>query len=255
MNNDDHYQSLTSRNYMYVSHELQARIRKTKLIFFGTGLSSNIILQAVRLGFERLFLCDGDHVEGTNLNRQQYFHSDQGKYKVEVIKDLCMSINPHCMIESHRSYLEDPQQHLREMDESSIVINTVDCGQVYFDLTEIARQKTLVICPFNPGYSGFVICFNKESQSIYQHFNTECAKTEHEISHHILETHNELYVREMTKKSASEFIEIVEKTGFYPQIAIGASYVAALVNHIILNHLTGEPIKTSPETYSIGGRI
>ncbi len=37
-----------------------------------------------------------------------------------------------------------------ELEQADIIINTVDCGPLYFDIIETYRKnKKLIICPFN----------------------------------------------------------------------------------------------------------
>ena len=72
------YAELTQRNVGYVSDDLQARIRATRVLIAGCGIGSSFAEAAVRLGFEHITLVDGDTVAATNLNRQTFTAEDVG---------------------------------------------------------------------------------------------------------------------------------------------------------------------------------
>lgn len=58
------------------------------------GLGSNIAVSLVRAGVKNLVIADFDVVEASNLNRQHFFLSDIGKFKVEALADHLKKINP-----------------------------------------------------------------------------------------------------------------------------------------------------------------
>lgn len=64
------------------------------------GLGSNTACALARAGIGRLKLIDFDRVDITNLNRQNYFISDIGRYKTEAQRDIIRSINPVIELET-----------------------------------------------------------------------------------------------------------------------------------------------------------
>ena len=64
--------TLYERNNFYISKSEQERIANYSILLAGCGIGSNISECALRLGFERQTLIDGDNVEANNLNRQNY---------------------------------------------------------------------------------------------------------------------------------------------------------------------------------------
>lgn len=58
------------------------------------GLGSNIAVFLTRCGVGHLHLVDYDHVEASNLNRQQYGVRDLGRPKTEALADALLAINP-----------------------------------------------------------------------------------------------------------------------------------------------------------------
>lgn len=58
------------------------------------GLGSTVAVALARIGVGHLHLVDFDRVDMTNLNRQQYFLVDIGRYKTEALRDTIARINP-----------------------------------------------------------------------------------------------------------------------------------------------------------------
>ena len=83
-----------SRNRLYVTEDEQQQIKNTKILLGGAGIGSIIAECALRFGFENITIVDGDKVEESNLNRQNYSNSDIGKYKAACLKKRLMDINP-----------------------------------------------------------------------------------------------------------------------------------------------------------------
>jgi tRNA A37 threonylcarbamoyladenosine dehydratase len=66
------------RNFLYISESNQEKIKNFRILIGGCGLGSVIAECALRLGFENLTVIDGDKVELSNLNRQNYTQKDIG---------------------------------------------------------------------------------------------------------------------------------------------------------------------------------
>ena len=73
------------RNYLYISDAEQAIISSLNIVIVGVGLGSNIAECALRLGFCNITIIDGDKVELSNLNRQNYFHEAIGHFTVNAL--------------------------------------------------------------------------------------------------------------------------------------------------------------------------
>ena len=61
----------------------------------GSGIGSNIAECALRFGFENITVVDGDVVELSNLNRQNYTEENLSEYKAEALYNRLKSINPN----------------------------------------------------------------------------------------------------------------------------------------------------------------
>ena len=84
------------RNIGIVSFDDQEKLRTTPIAIFGVGgLGSPLVEQLVRSGCEKILICDNDKFVLSNLNRQNCFLSDIGKFKVDVIEEQLKNINPN----------------------------------------------------------------------------------------------------------------------------------------------------------------
>lgn len=113
---------------------------------------------------------------------------------------------------------------------------------------EYARSKNkLVLCPFNTGFSGLVICFSKDSASSDQTFDLKKSRLDdHEIAKQLFEKYPEVTTLKQANKSNDAFFENVTKKGHFPQINIGALISTALVLTNIVKFIKGEAIKLAP---------
>lgn len=89
------------RNRLYVLQADQTLVKSKRIFLGGAGIGSIIAECAVRFGFEKITIVDGDIVEESNLNRQNYCQKDIGRYKAEVLSEQLLSINSHAEIDSH----------------------------------------------------------------------------------------------------------------------------------------------------------
>jgi sulfur carrier protein ThiS adenylyltransferase len=66
------------------------------------GIGSNVAMHLVRAGYTAQKLVDFDRVELSNLNRQFYFIDQLGKYKVDMLRENLLRINPDAVLETER---------------------------------------------------------------------------------------------------------------------------------------------------------
>lgn len=70
------------------------------------GIGSNVAVNLLRAGCTSLKLVDFDRVELSNLNRQFYFIHQVNDYKVDMLKNNLLQINPAATIEVERLFLD-----------------------------------------------------------------------------------------------------------------------------------------------------
>ena len=82
------------------------RLSRARVAVFGIGGVGGYTVEAlVRSGVGAIDLIDDDKVCLTNLNRQIIAtRSTVGTYKVEVMRDRILDINPDCKVEVHKCF-------------------------------------------------------------------------------------------------------------------------------------------------------
>lgn len=98
------------------------------------GLGSNCAVSLVRCGLGKLIICDYDHVEESNLNRQYYFRDQISKPKVDALKENLLRINPDIQVEARQIRLTP--------DNIPTVYQDVD---VLIEAFDQADQKVILI--------------------------------------------------------------------------------------------------------------
>ncbi len=71
------------------------------------GLGSNIALSLARMGVGKLVLADFDHVDLSNIQRQQYNLSQVGRPKTEAMVETIAAVHPTCDIISHQVLIDE----------------------------------------------------------------------------------------------------------------------------------------------------
>ena len=87
---------------------LQKKLKNTTVAICGLGgLGSNIAISLARAGIGKLILIDYDHVDITNLHRQQYKATQIGQPKIEALSDNLSEIAPYVSLETHMIKLNE----------------------------------------------------------------------------------------------------------------------------------------------------
>ncbi|MBW4054967.1 MAG: sulfur carrier protein ThiS adenylyltransferase ThiF [Proteobacteria bacterium] len=89
------------------------------------GLGSAAAVALARVGVGTLVIADFDVVEPSNLNRQQYFIDQIGRFKVDALVENLQRINPFISVEAHRVVL-DPDNIPAIFSHCSIVVEAFD---------------------------------------------------------------------------------------------------------------------------------
>lgn len=84
----------------YLSPAQRKALASVRVGFAGVGgLGSNAAMLLARTGVGRFLVVDGDVVEPSNLNRQQYFPEHVGMAKVDALADILRRLNPDILVE------------------------------------------------------------------------------------------------------------------------------------------------------------
>ena len=104
------------------------RLSRARVAVFGIGGVGGYTVEAlVRSGVGAIDLIDDDKVCLTNLNRQIIAtRSTVGKYKVEVMRDRILDINPDCKVEVHKCFYLPETKDEFDFSSYSYVVDAVD---------------------------------------------------------------------------------------------------------------------------------
>lgn len=239
-----------TRNRLYISPEEQNQIKTTKVLIAGCGIGSNIAECALRFGFENITIVDGDDVELSNLNRQNYVIKDINKPKVKQLYDRLKRINPSANIEVVTEFITE--ENLKDiLYGHSIAINALDFVNhipLIFDKS-CQQNRIFVLHPYDLGWGGLVTVIKPDGLSL-------------NILNKNLEAFNELdmveyastYLRFWNKPKAW-LEDIIEKYKSEnkkeppPQLAVASWIVAGMCTKIMYNIITNKPYKIFPEFY------
>ena len=238
-----------NRNLIHINTENQNLIKDYKILIAGCGIGSYIAECLLRLGFERLTIIDGDLVELSNLNRQNYTEMDIGRNKAEVLRNRLLAINSDAKIETITEYITVENLSRLKIDHK-VSINALDFSTdapFLFD-DACCRLGIPVIHPYNLGWACFVTVITAESRNMKSLDHTHKV-FELNVGDFII---NNLRKENISTKWIENFLEEYQKTALIappPQLSIGVNLLSGLVSHIIFNIATNIPVKQFPESY------
>jgi len=239
-----------SRNRIYLTVEEQETIKDYPILLGGSGIGSVIAECALRLGFENITIIDGDQVELSNLNRQNYTEDDITINKTEAIVKRLKSINKQAKITHHSCFLTEANvaEHIKG---HKIAINALDFSSdipLLFD-TLCQQQNIPVLHPYNLGWGGLVTVIFPEGLSLNsiakpgEKFN-EVNMVEYATSYSKFWGNPQNWIDDIISKYLNEK-ELLPP----PQLSIASWMVAAMCTHILFKIATKKEVKKFPEFY------
>lgn len=136
-----------TRTGLIIGDEGLEKLKNSNVIIFGVGGVGSFTAEAIaRAGVGNLTIVDFDDVDITNINRQlPALHSTVGKYKVEVMKERILDINPDINIKAIRKvYNKDTSEEILT-EKYDYVIDAIDMVTSKIHLIETCKSKGLEI--------------------------------------------------------------------------------------------------------------
>ncbi|MBR1390475.1 MAG: tRNA threonylcarbamoyladenosine dehydratase [Lachnospiraceae bacterium] len=117
-----------SRTELLFGKEAMEKLQQATVAVFGIGGVGGYTVEALaRSGVGQLVLVDDDKVCLTNVNRQIIATRETiGKYKVEVMRDRVLSINPRAVVEAKRCFFLPETQDEFDFSAYDYVVDAVD---------------------------------------------------------------------------------------------------------------------------------
>ncbi len=249
------YQDLTLRNRGYISPELQEKIRSTRLLVAGCGLGSTIAEAAVRVGFERFTLADGDSISAHNLNRQAFAAADVGRQKVAALAARLRAINPGAQVREFDG-LVDARSAPELVAGSDLVLDTID----FLDLAGIAAlhdecrgQGRPAISAMSAGWGAVAVYFPVGGACSFRRLfglpESGAVEGRSYVEHfaRVIERLKAVLMPEVVQALAQAFTVMKDgKPCPASQVAPGAAAVASLAVTAAVRVLAGLPVTAAP---------
>lgn len=136
-----------SRTELLFGKDAMERLEQSRVAVFGIGGVGGYTVEAlVRSGVGAIDIIDDDKVCLTNLNRQIIAtRSTIGKYKVDVMKERILDINPNCKVEAYKCFYLPETKDDFDFSRYSYVVDAVDTVTAKIQLVMEAKEKNVPI--------------------------------------------------------------------------------------------------------------
>lgn len=130
---------------LLLGKEALDKLAGSRVAVFGIGGVGGYVCEAlVRSGIGEFDLIDDDKVCLTNLNRQIIAtRKTIGKYKVEVMRDRILEINPDAKVNVHKCLPENAEEF--PFEEYDYIVDAVDTVTAKISLVMAAKEKNAPI--------------------------------------------------------------------------------------------------------------
>ena len=136
-----------SRTELLIGKEGIEKLKNSKVAIFGIGGVGSFVTEGlVRAGVGNFVLVDDDKVCLTNLNRQIIAtRKTIGKYKVDVMKERILEINPNANVETYKEfYMPDSKEKI--LDASiTYVVDAIDTVTAKLELVNNCDKLNIPI--------------------------------------------------------------------------------------------------------------
>ena len=143
-----------SRTELLLGKEAMEILGRARVAVFGIGGVGGYTVEAlVRSGVQHIDLVDDDKVCLTNLNRQIIAtRSSVGKYKVDVMKERILDINPDAEVNVHKCFYLPETSGQFDFTKYDYVVDAVDIVTAKINLILQAKEAgTKIICSMGAG--------------------------------------------------------------------------------------------------------
>ena len=116
------------RTEMLFGEAAMDKLGKCRVAVFGIGGVGGFACEAmIRSGIAAFDLIDNDTVSLTNLNRQIIAtHSSVGRYKVDVMKERMLDINPQADVRTYKTFVLPENVDTFPFDEYDYIVDAID---------------------------------------------------------------------------------------------------------------------------------
>ena len=136
-----------SRTQLLLGEEAMNKLKNSRVAVFGVGGVGGYVCEALaRSGVGTFDLIDDDKVCLTNLNRQIIAtRKTVGKYKVEVMKERILDINPDAQVNIHQCFFLPENADEFSFDAYDYVVDAVDTVTAKIEIIMQAKKKEIPV--------------------------------------------------------------------------------------------------------------
>ena len=136
-----------SRTELLIGKDGVKKLNKAKVAIFGIGGVGSFSAEALaRAGIGNFLLVDNDKISLTNLNRQIHATTKTiGQYKVEVMKNRILEINPNANVEISKEFFLPDSSHEMINESIDYIIDAVDTVSAKIELAVVANKLNIPI--------------------------------------------------------------------------------------------------------------
>ena len=147
-------QNQFSRTELLLGKEAMEKLKNSHVAVFGVGGVGGYTVEAlIRSGLGHIDIIDNDKVCLTNLNRQIIAtHSSIGKYKVDVMKERILDINPQAEVNCYKCFYLPQTRDLFDFKKYDYIVDAVDTVTAKLALILQAKEAgSPIICSMGAG--------------------------------------------------------------------------------------------------------
>lgn len=135
------------RTEMLLGAGAMDKLKNAQVAVFGVGGVGGYVVEALaRSGVGKFDLIDNDTVALSNINRQIIAtHSTVGKYKVDVMKERILDINPKAEVTVHKCFYLPENADEFDFTKYSYIVDAIDTVTAKLDLIVRAKEAGVPI--------------------------------------------------------------------------------------------------------------
>lgn len=135
------------RTEMLLGTEAMEKLQNSHVAVFGVGGVGGYVVEALaRSGVKNFDLIDNDTVALSNINRQIIAtHSSVGKYKVDVMKERVLDINPDAVVNVHKCFFLPENSGDFDFTKYTYIVDAIDTVTAKLELIVRANEANVPI--------------------------------------------------------------------------------------------------------------
>lgn len=143
-----------SRNRLLMGEDNLKKLKNSKVALFGIGGVGGYAAEALaRSGIGSFLLVDNDVISLSNINRQIIaLHQTVGKYKVDVMKERILDINPEADVTVSKCFFLPENSGEIDFSDCSYIVDAVDTVSAKIEIVmKAAKYNVPVISSMGTG--------------------------------------------------------------------------------------------------------